>query len=135
MQPYAVEATRATPHLHFDIGTGLLRIKGSSYPENASSFYQLLFDKVEEHLSHMDQSGQGRLHLDMEVIYLNSSSSKVFMMLFDLLDAAAAKGADVAVHWRFHPENESALECGREFKEDLRHLPFALLESDQLPVF
>ena len=122
MQPYAVEATRATPHLHFDIGTGLLRIKGSSYPENASSLYQPMFDMLERMLLSLERP----LIVDLEMIYLNSSSSKVFMMLLDRLEQAAAAGATVHVTWRYDLDNESALEIGQEFMEDLQHAGFTL---------
>ncbi len=122
MQPYIREATRATPFIRLDPDAGRLEISGSSYPENASSLYQPMFDMLERMLLSLERP----LIVDLEMIYLNSSSSKVFMMLLDRLEQAAAAGATVHVTWRYDLDNESALEIGQEFMEDLQHAGFTL---------
>jgi len=32
------------------------------------------------------------------------------------------------VNWRYHEENESAMECGEEFMEDVERIDFNLVE-------
>lgn len=132
---FVVEATRSTPYINLDIESGTAMLKGSSYPENASQFYQPFFDGMEQAIQEMGTGTPASFSLELEIIYLNSSSSKVFMMLFDMLDEAAAKGLQTSITWRYHPENESAHECGEEFKEDLQHVPFTMLEVPDLPDF
>jgi hypothetical protein len=66
----------------------------------------------------------------MEIIYFNSSSSKALMNFFDLLDEAVAAGRKIAVNWIYDAGNESALEYGEEFKEDLESLEFNLVEKN-----
>lgn len=122
MEPYILEATRATPFVLLDPVAARLEISGNSYPENASSLYQPVFDRLEELLASLNRP----LRVDLEMTYLNSSSSKVFMMLLDMLEQAAAAGATVHVIWRYDLDNESALEIGQEFMEELRHVSFAL---------
>ena len=51
--------------------------------------------------------------------YFNSSSSKILMNLFDMLNRAAIEGTPVTINWRYHEDNDVALECGEEFMEDL----------------
>ncbi len=123
---YYMAPTKSSPEIDFDPETHSLRIMGESYPENCARFYEPMFQWLRDYLS---ASGDRPLRLEMEIVYFNSSSSKTFMDLFDLLDAAAGKGKPVSVQWRYHPENETAFECGEEFQEDVRHMSFALEEK------
>lgn len=117
-----IEATKSTPGILFDQERCILRIYGESYPENAAKFYSPVVDWLREYLA---ESGR-ELRLEFEIIYFNSSSSKVFMNLFDLLEAAVTDGRQAAVVWRCDAENETAIECGEEFREDVVHLPFEI---------
>jgi SiaC family regulatory phosphoprotein len=47
-------------------------------------------------------------------------------MLMDKLDAAAAKGAAVDVHWFYDEEDDTMQELGEEFGEDLENAKFHL---------
>ncbi len=125
METYTLEATKATPYVLIDPGASRMEITGSSYPENGSSFYQPVFDKLEELIRALDAP----LTVDLQMIYLNSSSSKIFMLLLERLDELAASGPPVLVNWRYHIENESALEIGEEFMDELRHANFALVPT------
>jgi hypothetical protein len=64
----------------------------------------------------------------MEIIYFNSSSSKLFFDLFDLLEENMDK-SKIAVNWIYDKENESALETGEEFIEDFEDLQINLQEK------
>jgi hypothetical protein len=68
-----------------------------------------------------------KVQVDIELIYFNSSSSKVFMNFFDRLEEAAQDGAQIQISWMYDEDNETALECGEEFQEDLEHVKFNLL--------
>lgn len=125
MTRFSVQATKSSPHIDFDPETRILEIKGESYPENCSGFYGPVFDWLEMFL---DRVRDDRVELNMEILYFNSSSSKTFMDLFDMLDCEAGKGRNIVVNWRYHEENETAMECGEEFMEDVRNLRFNLVE-------
>jgi len=125
MTRFSVQATKSSPHIDFDPETCILEIRGESYPENCSNFYSPVFDWLERFLSNARNE---RVELNMEILYFNSSSSKTFMDLFDMLDSEAAKGRNIVVNWRYHEENETAMECGEEFMEDVRNLRFNLVE-------
>jgi hypothetical protein len=127
MENLIVEATKSTPSLFFDAQAGFLEIKGKSYPENAAKFYAQIFEWVGSYLESTDQTG---VRLTLEIIYLNSSSSKALLNLLDLLDSSAKRGREVVITWRYHAENETALECGEEFKEDLESAIFNLVEIE-----
>jgi hypothetical protein len=125
MERLFIEATKSSPMVRFDAEAGLLEITGKSYPENASKFYAPIFSWVQEYLPH---ALNHRTQMELEIIYLNSSSSKIFLNLFDLLDEAAKNGASIEINWRYHEENETALECGEEFAEELESATFNLVK-------
>ncbi|ACV69642.1 DUF1987 domain-containing protein [Desulfohalobium retbaense] len=123
MEAFVREKTKSTPWIELDPEQGYLRIQGESYPENAAKFYSPMLEWLQ---SYLDQVGSGPIQADIELIYFNSSSSKVFMNFFDMLEEAAERGAPVTVFWKYHEDNDTALECGEEFQEDLEHVDFQL---------
>ena len=124
MNNLTIEKTRSTPYIHFDADSNVLRITGESFPENAAKFYAPVFAWLEEYLRTV---GSQEITVEFEIIYFNSSTSKVFMTILDMLEKAVEEGKKVTVNWRCHEENETALECGEEFKEDLEKLPFHIV--------
>ncbi|MCA1961014.1 MAG: DUF1987 domain-containing protein [Desulfomonile sp.] len=125
MDNLVVEATKSSPYISFDAGKGLLEIKGKSYPENAAKFYSPVFDWLNEYL---DTVTDQAIQVNLEIIYFNSSSSKVFLNLFDMLDRAVKNGKKITIDWRYHTENDTARECGEEFMEELEAVKFNLVE-------
>jgi hypothetical protein len=121
----AIEATKSSPYIHFDASTGLLEIKGKSYPENAAKFFAPLFSWLKEYLS---SSACDPVTMDMGLIYFNSSSSKALMNLLELLEEAASNGRQIVVNWYYHEENDTILEAGEEFKDEVSSLDFNLVE-------
>jgi hypothetical protein len=124
MEEIIIEATKSSPSVRGDSEGRVLEIAGKSYPENAARFFAPIMDWVAEALSAAGAS----MDLNIELIYLNSSSSKALFNLFEALERSAAQGARIVVNWRYHQDNDTALECGEEFKEDLSSLTFNLVE-------
>lgn len=126
MEKFTIQKTKSTPFVEFDSEKGRIRIEGESYPENPVKFYEPIWDKLRDYL----KSGIAtHLEVDIELTYFNSSSSKALMNFFEMLETATINGFDVAVNWWTHPENESALEAGEEFKEDVPSLTFNLRQT------
>lgn len=123
MQNLAIPATVRTPAIDFDFGKNHLKLSGESYPEDVTEFYNPVFSALDAYLATL---GSGSCRFDFELIYLNSSSAKAVMMLMDKLDAAAAKGAAVDVHWFYDEEDDTMQELGEEFGEDLENAKFHL---------
>ncbi len=61
--------------------------------------------------------------LNVELIYFNSSTSKVLMDFFDILDISAQK-IKISTNWIYETEDEDNLEYGKDFEEDLKNLTF-----------
>ncbi len=118
-----INATDDTPRVVFDGETQTLRIGGNSFPENTFSFYRPIIHWLEEHLAGMEEA----LTVEMDINYYNSSTSKVFMNLFNMLEAAAEKGKAITVHWHYDVEDEDAMEEGEEFKMGLEAVAFNII--------
>ncbi len=126
MENMEIAATKSTPAIHFDVQTHVLSMAGESYPENTSQFYAPVYRWLEECLDSLEEQ---QLVFNIELIYFNSSSSKVLMDLFDLLEDASEEGKNITVNWVYDEENDSALEYGEEFAEDMEELTFNLVEK------
>lgn len=123
MDDLFIPATERTPEVAFAFSEARLRLGGESYPEDVGAFFAPVFRALEGYLA---QLGEGACRFDIELLYFNSSSAKAIMMLLEKLDAAAAEGADVSVYWRYDPEDDTMLELGQEFAEDLEHASVTL---------
>lgn len=128
MEIFEREKTKSTPWIKLDPKQNCLEIRGESYPENSANFYSPMLEWLDHYLGQLDNTAGVRA--DIELIYFNSSSSKVFMNFFDMLEDAAQRGVSVDVNWMYHQDNDTALECGEEFKEDLEYVAFNLVELD-----
>jgi hypothetical protein len=126
MENLIVEATRSSPAIRFDAEQRCLCLSGESYPENAAAFYAPVFAWLKTFLATLAPSAAVRVELDIQ--YLNSSSTKVMLNLLDLLEQAAQDGTPIAVEWYYDPDNEAMLECGQDFSEELTALNFRLME-------
>ena len=126
MENLHIAATRTSPEIRFDCEKGVLDIKGESFPEDTAEFYNPILSWVGEYV----KSEEKEVTVNMEIIYFNSSSSKIFMDLFDILNEAAGKGKKITLNWIYDQENENALIAGEEFKKDLESLLFNLVPKD-----
>ncbi len=115
MENLIIEETKYTPTINLD-ASGTVSIVGKSYPENTFEFYA----PVMEWLSTYFEEGNKKLTLNMEITYFNSSSSKLFFDMFDLLDENNSD--ELVINWIYDEDNESALEAGEDFKDDFEDL-------------
>lgn len=126
MENMRLEMTKFTPEINLDAGAGVIAIRGKSYPENTFEFYEPVMKWVE---AYFGASPKEKTVVTMEIIYFNSSSSKLFFDFFDLLEEANEKGHTIEVDWLYDAENESALEAGEDFKEDFESLTINLVKK------
>ena len=121
MQKLNIEASKYTPQIIMDAELGLIEMNGKSYPENTFEFYKPVIEWLEEYF----QNPKETTTLNMEIIYFNSSSSKLFFDLFDLLEEHT-EDSQIIIYWIYDEENESAEEAGEDFIEDFENLNIQL---------
>ena len=69
------------------------------------------------------------LTLELHLSYLNTSSIRAMIDIFDLLQDANTEGKNVSVRWLYDNRNPRASELGEEFKEDYT-FPFDIVALD-----
>jgi hypothetical protein len=118
------EATERTPAVIFDFENGVFSFKGESYPEDASAFFGPLHKALDEFL---ESAFDNTIVFDVEFEYFNSSSAKVLMNLFQLLeDAAENKGKNTVINWYYNEDDDTMQEFGEDFASDMEHATFNL---------
>jgi Domain of unknown function (DUF1987). len=125
MEDLMIEKTKSTPFIYLSQVTNSFILKGESFPENSAKFYAPVLEWIREYITALDV--HTKVIMDFEIIYFNSSTSKIFMTIFDLLDEAAMAGKNITVNWKCDENNETAIECGEEFQEDLGYLSFNIV--------
>lgn len=116
-----IDATKSTPRVFFSENEKRLSISGMSYPENSHEFFSPVFRWLEAALPRYDE-----FEFHVAISYMNSSSTKYMLDIFDLLNAAAEQGCRVSVTWEYEEGNERALDLAEEFKEDVA-MPFEIV--------
>lgn len=123
MENLTIEATKYTPEINLDANSGVLSISGKSYPENTFEFYEPVMKWIEDYF---DGNAKDETKVNLEIIYFNSSSSKLFFDLFDLIEEVNEEH-NISINWIYDKENESAQEAGEDFQEDFENLTINLI--------
>ena len=124
MENLKLESTKYTPEINLD-SSGTISLVGKSYPENTFEFYAPVMQWLEKYF---DGNAKEKTIVNLEIIYFNSSSSKLFFDLFDLLEEAREYNT-IEINWIYDEENESAEEAGEDFVEDFEDLQINLVSK------
>lgn len=104
--------------------SGIIEMEGVSYPENAFSFFHPIYTWIKKYFEEEKNS----VVLNLRITYINSSSSKCFFDLFEMLEEYKKRGAHVEVNWYYVEKDIDIMESGELFKEDLI-IPFNLIPT------
>lgn len=113
--------TGSTPGVMADWARGVIQMRGDSYPENSFALFQPLIDWVTHYLATAGRP----LHLELELVYLNTSSIRSMMDIFDQLENAHQNGQTVSAQWSYDATNERVGTLAEEFREDCT-FPFTI---------
>lgn len=100
------------PQIVFDDENGLLKISGESYHEYAIEFFQPVFDWLQ---GFIDNHPRKKLTLEFRMSYFNTSTSRRFLEIFDLLETHFKAGGDVAVNWYYEAQDMDMMDSGCEY--------------------
>ncbi|MCQ4259792.1 biofilm regulation phosphoprotein SiaC [Stutzerimonas stutzeri] len=125
MNDFIITGSQSSPAIQSDWENGVLAMQGDSYPENSYELFHQVIEWIERYLA---EAGRP-LRLELHLLYLNTSSIKAVMDIFDLLEAAHQDGKSVTVNWHYDRRNERVVELAEEFKEDCT-FPFMILSDD-----
>ena len=113
MDNLKIESTQSTPSIVADFKAGTVEMRGDSYPENSFELFSPAMQWIEKYLQQAPA-----LTLNLHLLYLNTSSVKAMMDIFDILEDAHKAGRRVAVNWFYDEQNERVADLAEEFKED-----------------
>ncbi|WP_044406882.1 DUF1987 domain-containing protein [Thiomicrospira microaerophila] len=125
MQDLVIEQTQYTPAISM-LTEGKISLIGKSYPENTFEFYKPVIQWLN---SFFEEGSVDSLSVTFEIIYFNSSSSKVFFDFFDVLNLNK-EDKNIHVIWQHDVDNESALEAGEDFVDDFPDLNITIKTTD-----
>ena len=114
-------ATQRTPRI--EITGASCNIVGECYPENIQEFSAPVMSALRESVP-----DNGSFTVDMELFYFNSSSAKFLFDFFEFFEEKAANGIAVRVNWNYREDDDTMLEAGEDFAEDLETCQFELVK-------
>ncbi|MDX2471441.1 MAG: DUF1987 domain-containing protein [SAR324 cluster bacterium] len=127
MSNFQIDQTNTTPSISGSRETSSFEIRGKCYPEDTPKFFNPFIFWLKEYLA-IDAS---ELTATFDIQYFNSSSSKFFFDIFDMLDEARQNGHKIIINWEYAAENESSQEAGEDFIEDFEAMTINLVVKGQ----
>lgn len=125
MNHYKVSASSEFPEVNLNHENGKLSISGKSYMEDAISFYEPILAWLKAY----NNQPASKTEFTFALEYMNTSSSKYILDIFDLLNQIHIKGHIVEVIWQYYKEDEDMEDQGRQYAE-LFNLPFRFEMKD-----
>lgn len=121
MENLKIAKTKYTMEIDFDRDSGILKMAGSSYPENAPDFFNPIIDWINEYITRIKKP----IVMIIKLNYLNTSSTKCILDTFEILEKYHKSGGDVKMAWHYEKDDEDIKETGEELSEDFSfHIDF-----------
>jgi len=127
MENLKLEKTNYIPEFDLNAQTGVLSIRGKSYPENTFEVYKPINEWIKSYLK--DTSNEKTV-VYLELTYLNSSSLKAYFDIFDLFEEATKDGKVIEISWIYESEDDIIEETGEDFIEDFESLKIKLVPQN-----
>ncbi|PCJ81366.1 MAG: nuclear pore complex subunit [Flavobacteriales bacterium] len=126
MEHLHLEGTPKHPTIDFNADTGMLEIKGRSWPEHATNVYQPVFDWLAGYFKNPKDETVVKVSLE----YFNTSSSKVILDIFKQLEEYIGQGHNVKCEWYYENDDYDLLEQGEIFQE-ITKVPLELIGIEE----
>lgn len=119
MAPLILTQTDDTPEISFDSTSGKMSVLGTSIPENARKFYDIIIDWIGEYA----KSPCANTAIDFKLKYFNTASTKYLFDIMVLLKDIMKNGNTLVINWFYMEDDEDMYEAGMGFSKMLRY-PF-----------
>ncbi|UCH14949.1 MAG: DUF1987 domain-containing protein [Bacteroidales bacterium] len=124
MDNLLIESTKKTPEVSFNVD-GRIKISGRSIPEDATKFYDDLYEWVFYYCQNPPESTT----VDIELEYFNSGSSKAILHILRALVDIAKKGHKMTINWYYEEGDDDIMERG-EYYESILETKFNFIETE-----
>ncbi len=112
MNALIIKPTEHFPEISLVAETGKFVFAGKSLPEDGKVFYLPIVRWIEEYA--LKPAAKTECSFKME--YFNSSSSKCFADIFNILDSIREKSHAVTIIWNFDAEDDEMREMGEQYQ-------------------
>jgi hypothetical protein len=120
-----IAATDRTPEIVLTSQPAKLSIKGESYPEDVSAFYGQVIQAVNT----LVESPAGPFEVEIQLVYINSSSIKALFRIFEGFDDYQKKEQKVTIQWFADEDDDIMLELGEDFIDRFPNLTIHTLST------
>lgn len=101
------------PGVILDKESKMFEISGKACPEDPIEFYQPIFDWLDEY----SEDPLEITYFNFKMIYYNTATSKVLMMIMQRLEEISDDGNKVIVRWHYPEDDEDMEEAGEDYSE------------------
>ena len=119
MENLLIKKSGEFPEVEFDREKGELKMSGTSFMEDAVSFYAPVMEWLDAYKLNPHDSTVFTFSLE----YMNTSSSKFLLDIFHILNEIHQRTQSVKVIWRYFEDDEDMEETGKQY-EELFNIPF-----------
>ncbi|MBF0265552.1 MAG: DUF1987 domain-containing protein [Gammaproteobacteria bacterium] len=123
MDNLLIKETKSSPEVNFDAISQVLSMRGNLYPEHVNKFIAPVIKWLEEFFKNHPE---GVTIVNLEMIYVNSSSSRALYQLFSFFNEIKEQ-YEVEINWVYEQENDTSEEMGEDFIEDYEDLNINLV--------
>ena len=117
MESLRIEGSKKSPEIIFEPYSGVMVMNGRSSLENPTKFFAPVLDWAEKYT--IEPTKQTTFRMQME--YFNSSSSKVLMKIFRIMESMHKGGkSNFTIEWYYDELDGSMLEAGEDFQSMLK---------------
>ena len=111
-----MEKTQNTLGVNFNSESGICQLTGSSYPENSIKFFKPLIDWIKQY----GEQGKSGMTLDLRINYINTSSTKCILDIFEFLEGLHKEKGNIKINWYYPDDEDDLRETGEELIEHLK---------------
>ncbi len=112
-KPLIIPETDFTPSIYFNLEENKFEIKGISRPENVLTFYQELFEWLDNHENSIISSKEKAI-LNFNLTYFNTASAKYLSQLILKFKGLMNMGKPLEVNWYYQEMDDKILEDGED---------------------
>ncbi len=110
MENFFSASTTKTPEIEFRTD-GNFKISGNSYMEHPIKFYAELWEWLELFLAQNSKP----VYLDVYLIYVNTTSTKMILKIMNLINANSK--SELKITWKYQIDDDQMLELGKDFEK------------------
>jgi hypothetical protein len=125
MRILKINETQQTPKVEFNAADNTITFMGRIMCEDASDF----FEPINNWLQEYEIEAPEKTWLNLNLEYINTSSSKCLLNMLKRFEQMKSKGKGVEVNWIYEQDDEDMEEAGKDFHQML-DMPFNFVEKE-----